>query len=192
MSKKSKQKEQEPQTGHGRALRELTNMKHKDLQIACILRGLPSADVVGFAHPKLVEWFVSNYDNGQDPDLLRQHDDWVEEQLKARGHKVGDVLLSPALRLGFVGDVEKMEKPNSPKPKNAELSVTPHKKPKAVVDEKTGVRSGTKKSLTYKLTTDGVPLEDIILAVKKAFPGAEEKSIKIWRKRCLKQLEDSK
>lgn len=168
-----------------RAFKELVNFKHRDLQRACIVRGLEFENIVKFGHPKLAEWFTDNYDNTQNENLLILYDAWVEEQLKARGYKEGDTLLSPALKFSFVGDPSKMERIN---PKAA-TPILPNaeKKPKAEIDTTTGVRKGTKKAMTYDLSYAGKTPDEIILAVKEAFPDAEEKSIKIWHKRALKE-----
>lgn len=186
MKKKKSHKNPRKFFANERALRELSTFKHRDLQRACIVRGIPSPSVVDFDHHKLVEWFINNYDNAQDDKLLLDHDLWVEDQLKLKGYKNGDVLMSPALRYSYVGDIEKMEKPkviNGNKP-----LVIEGKKEKSVVDEITGIRSGTKKALTYQLTEQGIDIEEIIKEVIKQFPEAQDKSIKIWNKRKLKLM----
>lgn len=165
-----------------RALRELTTMKHRDLQRACILRGLPPMDVVGLSHPKLVSWFIANYENSQDENLLLEFDAFAEEELVKRGYKVGESLLSPCLKFSYVGNIEEMEKPKLIK---ADNKAVPEKKEKATMND-SGVRSGTKKALTYKLAIEKVDINKIIAQVKEKFPEAKEKSIKIWAKRAIK------
>lgn len=165
------------------AMRALSTMKYKDLQLACILRGMPSKDMIESDHSDLVVFFTENFERGEDQTLLPFHWDWMKQELLKNGHKEGDLLLSPFLKLGYTGDIDKMEKPiNTPKispPKE-------EKKPKAQMDEKLGVRKGTKKAMTYELTQKGWDLEKIIKTVLKHFPDAQEKSIKIWQKRCQK------
>lgn len=173
-----------------KAYRLLQDMKHRDLQKACILRGIPSNDLVNLSHPALVNWFTQNLENTEDPNLLLQHDLWVEEQLRARGYKEGDTLLSPWLRFSYNGDIEKMDKPKQLKPQQATQVKAPTKE-RAKVDESTGLRTGTKKSLTYQLTMEGLEMDEIIVGVKKQFPEADEKSIKIWAKRCKKAMNDN-
>lgn len=170
-----------------RALRELSKMKHRDIQRACIVRGMPSAEMVNSDHHKLVSWFIKNFERSQDESLLVPHDLWVEEQLKLKGYKEGDTLMSPALRFSYVKDFEQIEKPKVIKPNQP--IVIPEKKVKAEIDKKTGVREGTKKAMTYGLTDEKLAIDKIIKAVKKKFPNAEEKSIKIWYKRRLKELQ---
>jgi len=169
---------------NGRALRELSNMKHRDLQRACIVRGMPSQDMVESDHHKLVSWFIENYDNTQSEELLINHDGWVEEQLIARGYKKGDVLLSPALRFSYVGNIEEIEKPKIIKPHNEKEKPPNERKEKSTVDVNTGIRTGTKKALTYQLTISGLSIGEVIKGVKNKFPEAEDKSIKIWFKRA--------
>jgi hypothetical protein len=140
--------------------------------------------MVNMSHHQLVSWFYKNYDNGVDESRLEIANAWMEQQLIARGAKKGEALLHPDLRFGAVGDIEAMEKPNSQK---AEKAVTKKgKKPKAEVDDKTGVRKGTKKAMTFDLAIKGTPLDEIIKQVKETFPDAEPKSIKIWYKKALK------
>ncbi len=181
---KAKKKHTTPivQSENQRALRELYSMKHRELQRACIVRGMPSEDVVKSDHHKLVSFFMANYERTQDESLLALHDDWVEDELQKRGYKKGDVLLSPALRFSYVGDIETMEKPITPKPESH--AAKPEKKEKSVIDEKTGVRQGTKKALTFELTLQQLEIAEIIKRVKAKFPEAEDKSIKIWVKKC--------
>ena len=169
-----------------RPLKELTNMKHRDVQRACIIRGLEFANVAKFDHWKLVEWFCHNFENAQDEKLLLEYDIFVEEELKTRGYKKGDILMSPALRFSYNGPgLEKMDKVVIIKP-NVKVEKTTEKKPKAQIDEKTGVRAGTKKAMTYELAGKGIELGEIKKQVKLAFPEAQDKSIQIWYKRALK------
>lgn len=165
-----------------RAMRELSKMRHRDLQRACIVRGLPSQELVDFDHWRLVQWFTKNFENNQDEKLLLDHDLWVEEQLKEHGYTNGDALLSPALRFSYIGNIEEMEKPKSPKPQIA-IKIN---KVKSTIDEITGIRSGTKKALTYELALMGKGIDEIIKKVKEKFPEAQDKSIKIWARKSLK------
>lgn len=166
--------------------RELAMMKHKDLQAACISRGLEFDNVLKFSHHDLANWFYKNYERSENPQLLNEYDAWVEEQLQKRGYKKGDAIMSPHLRLGFVPPMSDIPEPRIIKPENSE-----NNKPKIVKtekrkkDESTGVYSGTKKNLTYQLTDEGKTTEEIIKAVIEKFPDAQEKSIKIWIKRRL-------
>jgi hypothetical protein len=146
-------------------------------------------EVVKASHFKLVGFVYHNFDSGQDVKRLDLFDAYVQEELTKKGYKKGDAMLSPSLRLGFTQGIEKLDKMKEPTKPTAEPKV---KKPKAEVDEKTGVRKGTKKAMTYELTNQGIAMDKIIEKVKAAFPDAEEKSIKIWHKRCLKAGNDKK
>lgn len=170
-----------------RALRELSVMKHRDLQRGCILRGLAPEEVVNFDHHKLVQWFIEHYENSQDQNLLIAFDAYVEEELVRKGYKVGDALMSPSLKMSYVGDIEKMDKPKIIKPEKVQ-PVSTEPKVKSTIDEVTGIRTGTKKALTYDLTSAKLGIDEIIKRVKVKFPNAQEKSIKIWHKRRLKEM----
>lgn len=169
--------------GNERAMRELANMKHRELQRACIVRGMNSQVMVDSDHHKLVSFFLDNYDNSQDEGLLLIHDIWVEGELQKKGYKKGEALLSPALRFSYNGNIEQMEKPITIKPKEIPQQA---KKPKSTMDETTGVRSGTKKALTYSLTLEGLEIDEILKQVKTQFPDAQDKSVSIWHKKALK------
>lgn len=181
MSKTSKVKKELNE--NERALRELAVMKHRDLQRACIVRGMPSQLLVDSDHHKLVSFFMENYDRSQDDNLLLEHDLWVDGELIKKGYKQGDALLSPALRYSFNGDIESMEKIITIKPKSIQ---PPIKKAKSTMDEVTGVRTGTKKSLTYELTLQGLEIEEVFKQVRVKFPDAVEKSVMIWHKKAQK------
>ena len=172
----------------------LSQMKHKDLQRACILKGLEPKYIVEWDHHKLAGWFYANFDNGENLLLLQEYDSWLEGQLQSRGYKKGDAILAPALRFGFTPDMDEikgLQTPGAaaPLPK---LEVVEKPKTKRLVDEVTGVYSGTKKNLTYTLTDEGVAIDEIIKKVLEKFPDAQDKSIKIWHKRRLKQIKDGK
>lgn len=167
------------------AMRELSTMRHKELQIACIVRGMDSKEMVESDHHDLVVFFTKNYERTQDQTLLPIHHAWVENELKNNGYKKGDLLMSPALRLGYVGNIEEMEKPKLLKPN---IITKEDKKPVSKMDEVTGVRQGTKKALTYDLVYKKMSIEKIIKEVIKKFPEAKEKSIKIWAKKAKNNM----
>jgi hypothetical protein len=188
-AKKHKQNEVYSVSSEDRAMRAISNMKHRDLQYACIARGMESQQVVNSDHHVLVSWLVRNWELTEDPKKLTEHDAWVEGQLVPRGHIPGKVILHPALKFGLSGDIEKVDKVQDVKPKKAE-AIPDTKKPRTEVDKQTGVRKGTKKDMTYSMTYAGDSIEDIISAVLEVFPEAQEKSIKIWHKRALKQMRE--
>jgi hypothetical protein len=167
-------------------------MKHKDLIRACVSRGLDFQNVVDWDHNKLGSFFLENFDTTEDPNLLDAYDRWIQVELEKRGYVQGDAILSPFLRIGFVGKGDLEELPTkivdpTVKMKKVQESVRVEK-PKREKDEVTGVVAGTKKNMTYTLAKQGKDLPKVIELVKKQFPEAEEKSIKIWYKRCLKEM----
>lgn len=182
------------------ALDKLSMFNHKDLQTECIERGMEFNKIVEDSHSRLAEWFIEHFEDGKDPTNLDKYDIWVDEQLEKRGHKKGDAIMHPSLRFGltkleiipdktlFKPQIQNNEK--GPEiPRNSDKGI---QKPteKRQTDTITGVKSGTKKNLTYTLTYEGVEIAEIIKKVKLQFPDAEEKSLKIWNKRALKQMKD--
>lgn len=168
----------------------LAHMKHKDLQRECVLRGLQFEKIVEFDHHALSNWFYHNFESPSDLARLTLYDIWMEEQLQAKGYKKGDAALAPCFRLGFTPDLESItpKTPGVQKQIVQAVDTQPKEvKPKRVVDAETGVYSGTKKNLTYKLTDEGMELDKIVEKVLELFPEAQEKSIKIWHKRRLNE-----
>lgn len=172
-------------TREDRIDRELSRMRHKDLQRACILKGLEFAKIVEFDHHDLSNWFFHHFDDAEDLSKLPEYDTWLEQQLQARGHKKGDAIMSPSLRFAFSPDMADIKPAVNKTPLLESVSNEPKQKREA--DPATGVISGTKKNLTYQLTDQGLPMDEIISKVKEAFPAAEEKSIKIWHKRRINE-----
>lgn len=190
MAKKKKRKEKRPiavysNSHEDRVLKSLAHMRHRDLQKACVERGMDFDEVINSDHHKLVAWYYKNFENTCDPNLLLAYDIHVDTLLAAAGHDPRH----PELRFGYVGNLDEVknvreikgDKPHVPKASN---------KPKAEVDEVTKVRKGTKKDMTYTMTRDKKEVKEIIKAVMQAFPEAQEKSIKIWHKRALKQMQE--
>lgn len=168
----------------GRALSELKNFKHKDLQRACVVRGLPFPDVVGFTTPALSNWFMAHFSNGQDPNLLNMFDAWVEEELRKLGREEEDPIMSPCLRLGYIGEVD--EETGKPIIKRLRNIKRPEKE-KREREPVTNIFKGTKKALTFQCAKEGIPISETITKVTQAFPEAVEKSIKIWYGRAKKE-----
>lgn len=170
-----------------RSDRVLQDMKLVDLQKACIVRGMPFEDMVKSSVPQLHSWFDHNYQNSQDIKLLNEFDDWRELILKKKFTGPEDQwAFHPNLRFGFIG--KKDSDGNTTQTKKPRLKgVDKVEKPKRERVEGTKVFMGTKKALTYQLTQEGKPLDEIIEAVMEQFPEAQEKSIKIWRNRALNE-----
>lgn len=165
----------------------LAKMTRKDLQIACVKKGLEFEKVVGFDNHSLSNWFYLHFDNGEDETLIPVYDSFVEGELIKRGYTKNDPIMSPCFRLGY--DPKRDERNQTPKPIEKEQNVKPliENRPKREKDEMNIVK-GTKKSLTYKLTFEGKEKEEIIREVLKQFPDAQDKSIKIWIARAKKEM----
>ena len=184
---------EDPRKKQERILDMLGMMKHKDLVIACVSRGLEFEQVVKLDHNGLGSFFVKNFENTENPELLTQYDIWLDQQLEQRGYKQGDALMSPCLRLGYVGRGDLSDAPAKiiePGNKEKKIPEGAKEKVKREIDETTGVVAGTKKNLTYTLAKQGIELSEVVTRVKEKFPDAQEKSIKIWYKRALKEGND--
>jgi hypothetical protein len=175
-----------------RIMRELHSMKHRDLQRACIARGMDFQQMVSANHHALVSWFFKHYDIAQDPNLLVEYDKWVEDQLLKRGYTKGKEFLHPLLKFGISGDIERVK--NVSELKAEEPKKVPHmgKKPHSEKNLTFNIKKGTKKEMTFTLTESGLEINQIIKQVIDAFPDAQEKSIRIWQKRCLKAMKENR
>lgn len=192
MEKKTTKKSERDPDREDRINRALSKLRHKDLQRECILRGLEFQNIVDFDHHELSNWFYHNFEKPEELDRLSEYDAWIEQQLQDRGHKKGDAILSPSFRFGFSPDLEKIDGEVTTAFKtsvvlNAVDKIEKEVKIKREVDQETGIKSGTKKNLTYQLQKKGVSIEETIKQVLEAFPEAQEKSIKIWYKRSLNE-----
>lgn len=173
----------------GRAFRELENFKHRDLQRACVVRGMSFTEVVESTTPGLSNWFMANYSRGQDSTLLNQFDAWVEDELGKLGRESNDPVMSPHLRLGYIGEVDEFTgKVVIKRPKGIKKA----EKEKRERDEVTHIFLGTKKALTYECAKEKLSIPETIEKVMAQFPEAVEKSIKIWYGRAKKQYHGKK
>lgn len=171
----------------------LTTLKLKDLRRACIARGMDFDYAVESTIPHISGWFIENYDRSQNLLLLNEFDDWLEAKLKALKnpdgtlkYKEGDAVFHSDLKLGFIGS--KDSEGNSTSTKKPRLKgLSKAKKATKERVEGTKVFKGTKKALTYQLTFDDKPFNVIWETVSKQFEEAQEKSVKIWYKRALKE-----
>lgn len=169
--------------------RALQGLKHRGLQRECIVRGMTFQEVVDADHWRLATYFYDHFEDPEDLSKLTDYDTWMEAKLEERGHKKGDVILSPSFRFGFAPDLDQIGTIQTPGRPRLEKPVGDAIAPpaKREVDTETGVVSGTKKNLTYQLTDQGLAIDEIIDKVVESFPQADPKSIKIWYKRRLKE-----
>lgn len=165
-----------------RGEKELTQMRYRDLKIACIARGMLFEDVVEGTADSLRRYFLDNYDKVQDRNFLEQFDEWVKSELIKRGHAEDSPMVK--FRLCTSTDSEENITINTRSLKNAQVKKA--KKSKRERDPTHNIFSGTKKSLTYACATSGLTIKDTIDKVLIQFPDAQEKSIKIWFKKALK------
>lgn len=150
-------------------------LNYKDLKKECIVRGMEFDRVINSDFPSLTNWLVNHVQLDKNISLLDEFDDYIDEKLRASGNHD---LIHPSLRLGYVSNgSEDREKPviKDTKPKE-KTEVKKRSKKK----DKNGIVKNTKKSLTGKLQGKGYPIEKVIKRVKRRFPDANEKSIKIW------------
>lgn len=183
MSKKKKVAKLDPNSFAGRIA---ANMGFRELQRACIVRGMPFEEMVDSDFHQLQSWFIRFGDNTQSLALLDEFDTWVKEVLISRGYPEGDPVHHPSLRLGYIaeqnadGEVTKKKRIKS-------LAIEKPKKKKAERVEGTNILAGTKKASTYKCALAGYSLEKTIEEVTKGFEDANPSSIRNWYKRCLKE-----
>lgn len=155
----------------------LSNLTHRELVKEVITRGYGFNDAITKSHGVIADFFLQHYLATPKPQLLDEYDRWIEQEI-VKNPDYEPTLLHPSLRLGFIegAEIEKQAQRIKPQPE----------KP---IREKTedGLVAGTKKAMTYKLTNDGINIEDIIDQVSEAFPDAKENSIRIWHRRALNE-----
>jgi len=169
------------------AEKELQSMRRKDIQKACIMRGMPFEYVREYDNLQLESWFIKNYDRSQNNLLLFEFDDWDEARLikagKSKDNPEHSHLFHPTMKMSYSEAV-----PGKNTPANIPSKITKPKKVR-VKDETTGIFKGTKKELTFSLIKKGIRIERVIEKVKEKFPDANEKSIRIWTRQCEKKFE---
>ncbi len=165
------------------AEKEASNMRHLDLQRACLVRGMDFVKMVSSGVPALIDYFVRNYTDKDgtfrhlDNSRLDAFDEWREEIMRKRGKD------EPFIRLGFIGQTNKDGEVIAIK----RLKRHKKKKKKREKNKEFNIWSGTKKELTYQCAKEGKSLKKTVQKVMAKFPDAKEKSIGIWYKRCLKE-----
>lgn len=150
-------------------------MRYKDLQRACIVRGMDFDILVQCDIHRLQSWLVKHFEDDVDPVRLDNFDSWREGYMKAQG------IDEPFVRLGYVAETDDITGEIIKRKKLRNI-----KKPKFKRERNTqlgGIFKGTKKELTYQCELQGKTLEDTISIVTEKFPEAVEKSIRIWYKK---------
>jgi hypothetical protein len=167
----------------------LARMTRKDMQLACVKKGLEFHLVVSYDNHMLSNWFYKNFENGEDETKISEYDAFMEAELEKRGYKKGDPAMSPCFRLGYNPnkEINLIIPPKKLEAANITITLLPNIKPKREKDESNIVK-GTKKSLTYQLTREGKTKEEIIALVSKKFSNAQPKSISIWITRAKKEM----
>ena len=158
------------------AFRDQTNMTYKRMKQHCVVRGMPFEDVVSGSFPTLGTFLNINANIDIDTSLLDEFDDWQDAQIKDPN------MIHESLRLGYIG--ERGEDGEVKKVKRIPgLKKTKKKRERT----ESGVFSGTKKALTYKLQLEGISKEETIKSVLEQFPDGKEKSISIWWKKSKRE-----
>lgn len=158
---------------------------YKDLQRKAIMYGMPFPDVPASGVFDLIR-YINRPDNPEpNPSLIAKYDEWVLTQLDLSGVPKNDPLRNSRLRLSFIED--KDENGNIIKKRKISLKNPKDKKPPKERDEFNLVK-GTKKSYTWELTKKGYDIERIIRRVLKKFPDANDKSIRLWNRACLRDI----
>lgn len=157
---------------------------YRDLQRKAITLGMPFPDVPGSGVFDLIRYINRPDTPEPNPLLINEYDKWVLHQFDISGIPEDDPLRNSRLRLGFIGDTDEEGKVLKRK------RVPGIKKPKKPARERDefNLLKGTKKSYTWELTKKGYDIERIIRRVTKKFSDANEKSIRLWNRACLRQM----
>lgn len=147
-----------------------SNLTYKDLKREVVIRGMPFSDVLNGTFPHLSHWLLNNSHKPIDDNLLEQFDNYQDNILRDLGKPE---LIHSSLRLGYLGEkddsepvIKKVKEPKEKKPPREKNS--------------SGLYKGTKKAYTFELQQKGKTLEQVTIKVKRKFPEAKDKSIKIW------------
>tara|TARA_R110001606_G_scaffold397658_2_gene574839 strand:- start:884 stop:1489 length:606 start_codon:yes stop_codon:yes gene_type:complete len=189
------------------AEKDLSQYVFKDLQRACLVRGMEPQKMVESDYWKLQSFYIKNYSEVPNNSLLDEYDEWFDSEMALLGKGADNPdykwMYHPDLRLGFTtGTDEKGNLVGSKKPRL-------FKKPKEVTKKERrkdlgGIFAGTKKAMTMELAKEIINKRqakdldkklnhDAIIGritkkVLRQFPDANEKSIRIWYNKIKKEL----
>lgn len=156
----------------------------KDIRRQAIALGIPFPDVINKDIWALIS-YINQSNNTPDPSRIDEYDNWIDTHFDEIGIPKNDPIRHPHLRLGYIG--ERDEEGNIIKRKKIPgIKKTKYKKPRER-DENNLVK-GTKKSYTWELTKKGLNLERVIRRVQKKFSDANDKSIRLWHRACLREM----
>lgn len=156
----------------------------KDLKRQAITLGMPFPEVAACQIWELCR-FIKYAENDPDPSLIDKYDEWLDHHFDELGISRTDPIRHPHLRLGYVGETDK-EGNVTKRKKVPGINKTKYKKPRE--RDEFNLVKGTKKSYTWELTKKGLNLERVIRRVQKKFPDANEKSIRLWHRACLRDM----
>lgn len=153
------------------------NLKLKDLQRECVIRGMEFWQVPECSILNLHSWLLKNWDNPIDKNRVFEYDDYMNKELEELDRSD---LIHPSLGLGYsenseTGEVVKKRMKQVNPPKKSKKQRTPE-----------GIFTGTKKAYTYELARNGVPKPEAIDKVLEKYPEANEKSVSIWYNKAKK------
>ena len=158
------------------------NFTYKDLQIACITRGIDFDTMIHGDWHKLAQFYKENYFVNPKQELIYEFEAWADEVLAKTIPDPQDPLR--LYRLTYSGGTGESFTPSKSLKKAGVKAVKKPKKLRRVKDEAQGIFKGTKKHLTYEMTAKGYSLEKVIRKVTEVFPEAVPKSIGIWFKKA--------
>lgn len=176
--------------------KELSQMVYKDLKIACIVRGMEFQDVVESDHGILSSFFIRNYYNEKDPELLEDFDIWMDKQLERNGLAKDDPLRE--FKLSSTVDPETQDIRLSKKKVGRRVKLPKKEVKKRERNDTFNVIKGTKKEYTMELTKRLFDLgknlgskniqDKLVNRVVEKYPDANPKSVMIWYKKALNGL----
>jgi len=182
-----------------RAHKAMAKMQYPDLKAACIMRGMDPMDVVESDHGGLSGFFIKHYEEKKNRELLEDFDIWMDAKLGEEGYE-DDNPVRKHRQFSNLDEDENIQV----KTKSLKRADIPLKKRVKKERNKHGIFKGTKKDLTYSLTeqlyqkkgSDYTPKElmkkysnKLVAKVLDKFPDAKEKSVKIWMKRALGEIQ---